>query len=400
MKNDDQAVILIVDDREANLISLDALLGSDERRLITVQSGKEALEVVSRQKVDLILLDVQMPDMNGFEVAQILKSKKSSSDIPIIFASAERLDHASRVKGFENGAIDYLLKPLDPELTKAKVSVLLEVQRHKKQLIEKNNLLGRSALLINNSADILGIVDAGTLTIEEMNPAFEKLLGYNAEDSRGTPLQSYMDSRNAALLRSFMQSNEDHLSFEAEVICADNSVKPLDWNVAVKNGKWFVNARDITEIKRLNSVLQSKLVELQEAHSELESFSYSVSHDLRAPLRALNGNAHILEEDFADHLNTEARKYLRRIHDNASRMDRLINDLLAFSKIGKKEVRKTTVDMHALVAEVCAEINLAPPTKARVEILNLPDAHGDYGMLKQVWMNLISNAIKYSAKKE
>jgi CheY-like chemotaxis protein len=82
MKKEAQAVILIVDDREANLISLDALLGNDERHLITVRSGKEALEVVSRQRVDLILLDVQMPDMNGFEVAQVLKGERVSYGSP------------------------------------------------------------------------------------------------------------------------------------------------------------------------------------------------------------------------------------------------------------------------------------------------------------------------------
>lgn len=400
MNNEEQAVILIVDDREANLISLDALLGSDGRHLITVQSGKEALEVVSRQRVDLILLDVQMPDMNGFEVAQILKSKKAFADIPIIFASAERLDHASRMKGFEEGAIDYLLKPLDPELTRAKVSVLLEVQRQKKQLIEKNNLLERSALLINNSADIIGIVDGVTFTIEEMNPAFGKLLGDEPHDSRGRSLASYMNSSDAHLLESFLDTKHEHLSFETEILCVDQAVKRLAWNVVVRNKKWFVNARDITEIRHLNSVLRKNLVQLQAAHSELESFSYSVSHDLRAPLRALHGNARILEEDFGDQFDEGAKKYLAKIKTNALRMDHLINDLLAFSKIGKKEVRMTPVVMEALVREVFSEINPDQPHKVTVEIGKLSDAMGDYAMLKQVWTNLVSNALKYSSKKE
>lgn len=92
MNNNNKASILIVDDRLGNLIALDALLSSDERTLITAQSGKEALEIIATQRIDLILLDVQMPDMNGFELAQILKSKKNTADIPILFASAEKLD--------------------------------------------------------------------------------------------------------------------------------------------------------------------------------------------------------------------------------------------------------------------------------------------------------------------
>src|SRR5690606_35213459 len=123
------------------------------------------LEIISREKIDLIILDVQMPTMNGFELAQILRSRKDTSDIPILFASAERLDHASRMKGFAEGAIDYLLKPLDPDITKAKVKVLLEFQRQKKELREKNSLLEKAALLISNSADILGVISGPSLII-------------------------------------------------------------------------------------------------------------------------------------------------------------------------------------------------------------------------------------------
>src|SRR5690349_15058824 len=168
--------ILIVDDRATNLIALDGLLSDDHRILISAQSAKEALDVLSRENIDLILLDVQMPDMNGFELAQVIKSKKETAEIPIIFASAEKIDRASRMKGFEQGAIDYLLKPLDPEITQAKVSALLTAQQQKKEVLEKNALLEKCALLINNSADIIGIVNADTLAIEEMNPAFTAVL--------------------------------------------------------------------------------------------------------------------------------------------------------------------------------------------------------------------------------
>jgi light-regulated signal transduction histidine kinase (bacteriophytochrome) len=233
-----------------------------------------------------------------------------------------------------------------------------------------------------------------------MNPAFERILGYDVLESRGKSLSVFMDEDNAELLRSAACAGKDHLSFETAVICSDRSVKWLDWNVVVKNSKWFVNARDITEIKRLNAVLQKNLVQLQAAHDELESFSYSVSHDLRAPLRALQGNARILEEDFVDQLDADARKYLQRIHDNAVRMDHLINDLLAFSKIGKKEVRRSPIDMEAMVREVLSEASPSESHAAEVQIGKLPDADGDFSMLKQVWANLISNAIKYSAKKK
>ena len=400
MSKKEKAVILIVDDRPANLIALDGLLSSDERVLITAHSGKEALEITLNEKVDLILLDVQMPDMDGFEVAQILKSRKQTAEIPIIFASAEKLDHASRLKGFEEGAIDYLFKPLDPEITKAKVSVLLEVQRQKKLLIEKNALLEKAALLINNSADIIGIVDSDSLVIEEMNPAFNVLLEYEDQEFRGRSLLSFMNAGDEKAIKMMAGTEKQKLSFETRIFSKSKAIKWLDWNVVVKDGKWFVNARDITEIKHLNVTLQKNILQLEAANKELESFSYSVSHDLRAPLRALNGNAQILEEDYGDKLDADAKKVLGKIHFNVNRMDGLINDLLSFSRIGKKELRKGKVDMEEQVRNIFAEISQAQAHRAVIRIGALPGAFGDYSMLNQVWTNLISNAIKYSAKKE
>ena len=135
MKRSEKAVILIVDDKPANVIALESLLVSADRLLISANSGKDALKIAIERKIDLIILDVQMPEMDGFEVAQILNSNKKTRDIPIIFASAEKKEHASMMKGYEEGAIDYLSKPLDPEITKAKVSVFLKVQLQKKGVV-------------------------------------------------------------------------------------------------------------------------------------------------------------------------------------------------------------------------------------------------------------------------
>lgn len=285
-------IILIVDDRPANLIALDALLSSDSRLLVTAHSAQEALQVLAAQEVDLILLDVQMPETNGFELAQIIKGRPETAGIPILFVSAEKVDYASLMKGFAEGAVDYLLKPLDAGITRAKVKVLLELQRQKKELMEKNAL-----------------------------------------------------------------------------------------------------------IRRLNASLGKTVQQLEVANKELESFSYSVSHDLRAPLRAVYGNAEIMDEDFSSELSDGARMCLRKIKDNATRMNTLIDDLLAFSRISKKELHKSTVNMGELVRDVFASV-AEEQLRAKVEIHPMPDAVGDYTMLQQVWTNLISNAIKYSSKKE
>jgi len=392
--------ILIVDDRPANVMALDALLSNEERVVIAATSAKEALDILSREQVDLILLDVQMPDMNGFELAQLLKAESATAEIPIIFASAEKLDRASRMKGFEEGAIDYLLKPLDPDITKAKVAVQLELQRQKRQLIEKNQALEKSALLINNSADIIGVVDARTLIVEEMNPSFTSLLGYANERVRNTSLYWFLEEGDAHRVRELAVSGRSALSFEARAQAADGTLKWLEWNVVVKGGKWFVNARDVTEIRQLNKMLEKNVQQLEAANRELESFSYSVSHDLRAPLRAINGNVEALEEDYGNKLEEGAKRFLRRIGENAVRMNSLINDLLAFSRIGKQPVKRSRIDMEQLVRQIFSELGESHLHRARVTIHPLPEAEADFALLKIVWTNLISNAIKYSSKKE
>jgi len=529
MKNNYKPVILIVDDKQANLFALEQLLAGKERMILQATTGKEALKTALARSVDLIILDVQMPEMDGFEVAQILQSSKKTREIPIIFASAERTERRFMMQGFDEGAIDYFFKPMDPEVVKAKVNVHLKIQLQKRELIEKNASLQKSALLINNSADIIGIIDAGTFKIEEINTAFTAILGYSQAETRDTAITFFLGNEDRHLFAERARQDKDHHNFDTRIYCKDRSIKWLQWKVVVRDGKWFVNARDITEIKeveqirnylatvvkqsndaiyihnnagriiswnqgaeriygyteaealqmriwniipshmhaeieeivarilkgekidlletrritrngrmvdvlfsaavivdaenartsiaiterditqqkiadeqikQLNTELQNNVNELQYSNKELESFSYSVSHDLRAPLRALNAYSNILEEDHADILNDDARKLLDRIKFNSERMGLLIDALLAFSKLGRKEVMKAPVDMNAIVSQVVQELTDGAPHNTAITIHPLPNTAADRSLINQVWSNLVSNAIKYSGKKE
>ena len=131
---EDKTTILIIDDRPGNIYALEELLKKPERIFLSSLNGKDGLKIAFDKTIDLIILDVQMPEMDGFEVAKILKSNKRTKDVPIIFASAEKKERHSVMKGFEEGAVDYLSKPLDPEVTKAKVAVLLKIQLQKKRI--------------------------------------------------------------------------------------------------------------------------------------------------------------------------------------------------------------------------------------------------------------------------
>jgi light-regulated signal transduction histidine kinase (bacteriophytochrome) len=155
--------------------------------------------------------------------------------------------------------------------------------------------------------------------------------------------------------------------------------------------------------RSINAQLEAKAALLESTNKELESFSYSVSHDLRAPLRAIDGFAEMLEEDYAGKLDTEARRYLAVIRENSKRMGTLIDDLLAFSRLGRQPVSKIDVDVESLVREVIDELlRTGPPRGAhlapQIDVGPLPDVRGDRALLRQVWTNLIANALKYSSK--
>ncbi|HEV3027499.1 MAG TPA: ATP-binding protein, partial [Planctomycetota bacterium] len=162
--------------------------------------------------------------------------------------------------------------------------------------------------------------------------------------------------------------------------------------------------QDITERKQadqaiqdLNHELQARMTELASANQELEGFSYSVSHDLRAPLRAIDGYSQMLIEDFGEQAQGDTRRYLDVIVGNTRKMGQLIDDLLSFARMGRKSLETSTIDMGGMVKEIVAEQTQQNPDRSlEFRVGALPPAKGDPAMFRQVWTNLISNAVKYS----
>lgn len=158
-------------------------------------------------------------------------------------------------------------------------------------------------------------------------------------------------------------------------------------------------------LRRLNSDLEQRVEErtrkLNEANQELESFSYSVSHDLRAPLRAIDGFSRLLMEDYGTTLDEDGMRVLQVVRSNTQRMGRLIDDMLAFSRLGRKQVEQTLIDIDELVRETFDQIGSgSPDSNLRIKIGQLPRANGDRALIRQVVTNLLSNAAKYSSTKE
>ena len=239
-----------------------------------------------------------------------------------------------------------------------------------------------------------------------LNPAWEKTLGLPLAQMVGRPFLEFVHPDDVAATRAetvALGGGHETVSFENRYRSGDGRWRWLLWNATadLDAGVIYATARDITERKHaeqridaLNGELRARTQALEAANRELESCCYSVSHDLRAPLRHVDGYARMLVEDAGDRLQPQDRRYLATITGSVRRMGALIDDLLALSRYGRKPLERQPIDMAALARDSLRD--LAPPLP-QIRIGALPAAEGDPALLRQVWSNLLSNAVKYSA---
>lgn len=272
--------ILIVDDRQENLIALRTILSEIEAEVIEATNGNDALTATLNHHFALAILDVQMPGMDGYELAYYMQRDSSTDKIPVIFLTANFSAEDKISKGYEIGAVDYLVKPYDPFILLSKVSVFL------------------------------------TLFSQQL------------------------------------------------------------------------------ELKNYSKQLEA-------VNKELEAFSYSVSHDLRSPLRSVHSYTKILMEEYGTKLDEEGKRLCDAIFSGSTKMGKLIDDLLSFSKIGRSSLNPALLDMESMVYSSFTEIS-GEKGKESIKLIieKLHNASGDANLIRLVWNNLISNAIKYSSKEK
>jgi PAS domain S-box-containing protein len=266
---------------------------------------------------------------------------------------------------------------------------------------------GRYRGLLEAAPDAMVVVNPGG-EIVLLNLQAEKQFGYRRDELLGQNVTNIIpDGFAARLIADDLRSAEDALAqqigtgIELTGRRKDRGEFPIEIMLSPlesTEGTLVTAAiRDITERKRFESTLREKNIQLQTAVNELDAFSYSVSHDLRAPLRAIDGFSQILLKQYGPILSEEPREYLQLVRDNSRQMGHLVDDLLAFSRLGRTPLSKRQVPTETMVKQVLRDVGQqAEGRSVSVSVGHLPPVWGDGTLLKQVFMNLINNAFKYT----
>ena len=306
--------ILLVDDRDDNLLSIETILEPDGYKFSKANSGRDALKILLKEyDFALILMDVKMPNMNGFETAALIYEREKLKHIPIIFITANNYGDENIFKGYRAGAVDYIYKPVNPDLLRAKVSVFVDLYRKNHRLIAQE----------------------------------QKLVATNKN------LENEISERKAS---------EQHA-------------------------------------KELNRQLLENISLLEAANKDLDRFAFMASHDLQEPLRKIRTFSDRLYFKYKDVLDQEGKTNIARIQKASERMQLLINDILTFSKVSVEDGMFEQSDLNKLIGEVLGDMEDEIKEKnAKISVKQLPSMYVNPGLIRPLFHNLISNALKYSKK--
>ncbi|HTD68308.1 MAG TPA: ATP-binding protein, partial [Candidatus Limnocylindria bacterium] len=423
--------ILLVDDRADKLMALQAVLDDLDQNVIVAKSGKEALRHLLQKEFAVILLDVSMPGMDGFETAQLIRTRPATEHTPIIFVTSMNQSENHIARGYQLGAVDYILTPIVPQVLRSKVSVFVELYKRTEQIKrqgERLRQLEEAALkrqltdavdkleaetkrnrFFNLSLDMLAIADFDGYMLQ-LNPTWEKTLGFPEDEFKSRPGPDFVHAEDRpAMIDQMNRLREGNSAtyFEGRYRCKDGSFRWLGWTAAPFPAERliYIFARDITQrktneqkIESLNAQLKQRVQELTDINSELEAFSYSISHDLRAPLRSMQGFADALLEEQFDRLDDSGKEYARRIVNSAKYMDALLNDLLDYSRLSRAELERVPVDLQREMTELLVQLDSDIQDKrAEVKLdLTLTRVLAHPSTVRQILANLVGNALKFS----
>ncbi|MDR3673437.1 MAG: response regulator [Holophaga sp.] len=448
------ASILVLDDVPDNLQVLSDILIREGFQVRPVTSAAMAFRTLEAALPQLILADIKMPGMDGYEFCRRLKAEPATRDIPVIFISALG-ETKDKVRAFEAGGVDYITKPFQGGEVLARVRTHLTLYELGRSLSRLNGeledrvrlrtreleaslaTLHREAAeraraeqeLRSNEAMLelalssagMGVwswdLQAGTRAFD---PRVPQLLGVEPGvlgASHETFLRLLGPEDRDAVDSAWNRMLQDDLPYEGEFtvrwpdgsehtlqsrgrVLRDAAGRPLK----VHGVMWDITQRKASEnlvrrmAEELEQRVQERTAQLESANVELEAFSYSVSHDLRAPLRNLDGFSLALKEDYQDRLDETGRSYLEHIHLSAQRMGQLIDDLLKLSHINRTELNRMVTDLSALWERIAADLACAGERQVEVAVQPGMLVLADSRLLQAMLENLMGNAWKFTSR--
>jgi PAS domain S-box-containing protein len=413
-----KAGILLVDDRPANLLALEAILDPLDQRLVRATSGEEALQKLEGDEFAVILMDVRMPGMDGLRTAEVICQRESAAHVPIIFLTAVPIGNADVVSGYERGAVDFLLKPFDPEILRSKVSVFVDLYQKEQMIKRQAGLLrqrDREAFERRSELRFRSLMDALPQCVWVAR-ADQTFYYWNQRAVEYTGLQASV-AVSADRLFEFVHPDDLEIiesewrlatslqrSSEVRVRLRRHSDGAYRWFLMrgvpqrEESGKvtgWIVAATDIdTEHQALEQA--------EDASRMKEEFLATVSHELRNPLNAIVGWIHLLRSGNLD--AGKSSKALETVERNVHLQTALIEDILDVSRIVRGKINLTFLPVRMRVVIDAALAAVRPTADAKGVTLesemtaHADEVRGDADRLQQIVWNLLSNAIKFTPR--
>lgn len=413
-----------MDDNPQKTLAVQSVLQELDCRVVVVSSAEAGLRELLQRNFALAILDIQMPGMDGFEMAQLIRSRPAHANLAIVFMSAIDQSDERLEKAYALGAIDFIPLPARRLVIKAKLAAILGLH-YKAQAAENSahesterlkRMEERFRLLLAKAEDIaIFFIDAAGVVVEWSHAA-ELKTGWSTEEIVGRSYSVLFVPGDVA----------DQIPTEHMVTAASGRQDMSERWLLRKDGSRFwarftlvaleeasragygVVLRDVTMQYRTEQELQinrqqaaaaeARIRELQEVVRQLEAFSYSISHDIRAPLRSVRGFADAIVQEYGEALKGDGIVYLNRIRLATDRLEKMVADILAFSRVAPTELKLEAVDLNRLVRALIEETLSVHAPHARVGIQgSLPTVMGHAPSLQQVFFNLVSNAIKFVA---
>jgi PAS domain S-box-containing protein len=428
------ANVLLVDDRPDKLIALESILADGDHRVVTARSGAEALRALLREEFAVILLDVSMPQLDGFQTAKLIRGRVRSRNTPIIFMTALSELESGMARGYSLGAVDYIQLPIDPDVLKAKVAVFVELYRKREEVRQQAELLRqrqerehvqrlaeaadrlevetRRNRFFTLAPDMLGIAGFDG-RLWQLNQSWENTLGISSEELCARPSYEFLHPEDQAVMREQLQRLADgapRARFEGRHRHGDGSYRWLSWTAAPfrEEGLVYLFVRDITfrkiaEEERLELVREQEARRAAERENEIKDhFLATLSHELRSPLTPILGWTTMLRSGKLG--PAETPRALEVIERNARLQAQLIDDLLDVSRIvsGKLRLDQRPVDLRSVVEAGIETVRAVAAQRGIQLSLDLGQEPlyvvGDQERLQQVVWNLATNAVKFSSR--